>query len=94
MENYRICKGVMLATHMSKMPAAGTVCVADVQENGKGRRGNCWTSPEGCLMATILLGDWVAGLYKYPLIKRIACTWLAQSDICKDQHSLPVYTVS
>lgn len=28
----------------------GTVCVADVQLHGKGRSGNLWDSPQGCLM--------------------------------------------
>eukprot|EP00898_Chlorokybus_atmophyticus_P000679 jgi/Chlat1/1611/Chrsp127S01873 len=28
----------------------GTVCIADVQESGRGRGDNVWTSPPGCLM--------------------------------------------
>mmetsp|Transcript_10658 Transcript_10658/g.19709 ORF Transcript_10658/g.19709 Transcript_10658/m.19709 type:complete len:388 (+) Transcript_10658:1119-2282(+) len=33
--------------------ADGVVCVTDVQTSGKGRGGNTWTSPAGCLMFTI-----------------------------------------
>lgn len=32
----------------------GTICVADVQASGKGRGGNTWTSPPGCLMFSLL----------------------------------------
>ena len=28
----------------------GAVCVADVQVSGRGRGGNTWSSPPGCLM--------------------------------------------
>lgn len=33
----------------------GTVCVADVQYQGKGRGGNVWESPKGCLMFSLTL---------------------------------------
>ena len=32
----------------------GVVCVADLQVNGRGRGGNVWTSPPGCLMFSLL----------------------------------------
>ena len=32
----------------------GAVCVADAQVSGKGRGGNAWTSPPGCLMFSLL----------------------------------------
>lgn len=32
----------------------GFVCVADTQTNGKGRGGNTWTSPPGCLLFTLV----------------------------------------
>ena len=31
----------------------GTVCVADAQASGRGRGGNAWTSPPGCLMFSL-----------------------------------------
>ncbi|XP_024524939.1 biotin--protein ligase 2 [Selaginella moellendorffii] len=33
----------------------GTVCVSDVQYQGKGRAGNSWVSPDGCLMFSFTL---------------------------------------
>lgn len=39
----------MIQTNVVKLPD-GTLCVADKQIGGKGRGGNTWTSPEGCLM--------------------------------------------
>lgn len=38
----------------------GAVLVADAQRQGKGRGGNAWTSPRGCLMAT-LVTEWRDG---------------------------------
>eukprot|EP00249_Psilotum_nudum_P020156 c27581_g1_i1 orf=432-1508(-) len=35
--------------------ALGTVCIADVQFQGKGRAGNSWASPLGCLMFSFTL---------------------------------------
>ncbi|KAJ7552990.1 hypothetical protein O6H91_06G079800 [Diphasiastrum complanatum] len=33
----------------------GTVCIADSQRQGKGRAGNAWVSPKGCLMFSFTL---------------------------------------
>uniref|UniRef100_A0A7S3ECY7 BPL/LPL catalytic domain-containing protein n=1 Tax=Rhodosorus marinus TaxID=101924 RepID=A0A7S3ECY7_9RHOD len=35
---------------MGSLPAEGYTCVADIQTSGKGRGGNQWESPLGCLM--------------------------------------------
>ena len=36
-------------TYSSSCVPSGTLCVADVQRNGKGRGSNLWSSPAGCL---------------------------------------------
>ena len=41
------------ATSPGSLPP-GAVCVADAQASGKGRGGNAWTSPPGCLMFSLL----------------------------------------
>ena len=39
----------------------GTVFVADEQFAGKGRAGNTWTSPAGCLMVSLIFNSGLAG---------------------------------
>ncbi|GAQ87737.1 Putative biotin holocarboxylase synthetase/biotin-protein ligase [Klebsormidium nitens] len=48
----------LLSQNFQSVPE-GTVCVADIQTQGKGRAGNSWESPPGCLMFsfTLLHGD-------------------------------------
>lgn len=42
-----------MRSHSGVLPE-GAVLVADQQTRGKGRGGNVWTSPDGCLMFTAL----------------------------------------
>ena len=48
----RVCAGRADACARSNVNAVddGAVCVADVQVSGRGRGGNTWSSPPGCLM--------------------------------------------
>uniref|UniRef100_A0A7S0BJV3 BPL/LPL catalytic domain-containing protein n=1 Tax=Rhodosorus marinus TaxID=101924 RepID=A0A7S0BJV3_9RHOD len=39
---------------MDSLPAEGYTCVADIQTSGRGRGGNQWESPLGCLMFSFL----------------------------------------
>ncbi|EFJ34311.1 hypothetical protein SELMODRAFT_80973 [Selaginella moellendorffii] len=45
---------VLLSRNAHSLPI-GTVCVSDVQYQGKGRAGNSWVSPDGCLMFSFTL---------------------------------------
>jgi biotin--protein ligase len=42
-------EGASIAAARDAIPA-GAVCVADSQCSGRGRGGNVWSSPPGCLM--------------------------------------------
>jgi biotin--protein ligase len=42
-----------MRAHTAVLPE-GAVLVADQQTRGKGRGGNVWTSPDGCLMFTAM----------------------------------------
>ena len=61
----------------------GTVCVTDVQEQGKGRGGNVWTSPEGCLMASIAINTSIAGTTQRGVMFEECCSiGSASIDFC------------
>lgn len=50
----------------------GVVCVADVQTKGRGRAGNQWTSPPGCLMFSLATRLEVDGR-KIPFVQYVIC---------------------
>jgi biotin-(acetyl-CoA carboxylase) ligase len=43
----------LLCDHPSAPPL--TCCIADQQTGGRGRSGNAWTSPPGCLLMSCVL---------------------------------------
>jgi len=51
---------------------SGIVAVTDVQRGGRGRRGNAWESPEGCLMFSGYLLSTLDGL-KLALVQHVVC---------------------
>eukprot|EP00899_Mesostigma_viride_P002884 jgi/Mesvir1/12597/Mv17926-RA.1 len=59
------------------MLPTGCVCLADTQVAGKGRGGNVWESPRGCLMFSFLwpLRDGA----KLPLLQYLVCLALVQA---------------
>lgn len=61
----------LLQDNRSVLPS-GTLCVADRQAGGKGRSGNIWTSPPGCLMFSLLFETKLAG-QRIPFVQYVAC---------------------
>ncbi|KXZ49683.1 hypothetical protein GPECTOR_20g540 [Gonium pectorale] len=62
----------VLRTHGSAL-GDGAVVVADRQTGGKGRGGNVWTSPPGCLMFSALRRLRVASPAQAPFINYLVC---------------------
>ncbi|GLC36411.1 hypothetical protein PLESTM_000440600 [Pleodorina starrii] len=62
----------LLRTHGSAL-GDGVVAVADRQTSGKGRGGNQWTSPLGCLMFSALRRLRVASPSQAPFINYLVC---------------------
>ncbi|CAI6001307.1 unnamed protein product [Closterium sp. NIES-64] len=68
----------------------GTVCISRIQYSGRGRGGNTWDSPEGCLMFSLSL-RWVDGR-TLPLLQYVLSLAVVQAieDMAKERGtSLP-----
>ncbi|CAI5486941.1 unnamed protein product [Closterium sp. Naga37s-1] len=68
----------------------GTVCISRIQYSGRGRGGNTWESPEGCLMFSLSL-RWVDGR-TLPLLQYVLSLAVVQAieDMAKERGtSLP-----
>ena len=67
--------GTMPSTHTLLQEARGlphgTVCTARRQAGGRGRGGNAWESPEGCLMFSVLLRTAMGG-ERVPFLQYVA----------------------
>lgn len=63
--------------------------VADQQTHGKGRGGNVWTSPDGCLMFTALRQLQVPG-QQAPFINYVVCLAVVQGIKQATQHLVQV----
>lgn len=55
----------------------GTLCVADVQNKGRGRGGNLWESPPGCLMFSITLQE--SNGRTLPFLQYVVCLALVKA---------------
>lgn len=73
-----------MRAHSSVLPE-GAVLVADQQTKGKGRGGNVWTSPDGCLMFTALRRLKVPGA-QAPFINYVVCLAVVQGIKEATQH--------
>eukprot|EP00850_Spirogloea_muscicola_P015278 SM000116S24199 [mRNA] locus=s116:62796:65821:+ [translate_table: standard] len=66
----------LLSESFASFPV-GTLCIADEQYGGRGRGGNEWVSPAGCLMFSIML-QWENG-QKLPFMQYIASLAIVQA---------------
>eukprot|EP00271_Cylindrocystis_brebissonii_P007610 TRINITY_DN21189_c0_g1_i1.p1 TRINITY_DN21189_c0_g1~~TRINITY_DN21189_c0_g1_i1.p1 ORF type:complete len:649 (+),score=111.23 TRINITY_DN21189_c0_g1_i1:363-2309(+) len=66
----------LLAKNFSSFPV-GTLCVADTQNQGKGRGGNTWESPVGCLLFSFTLQS--SDGRKLPFLQYVVCLALVQA---------------
>eukprot|EP00850_Spirogloea_muscicola_P021483 SM000251S08814 [mRNA] locus=s251:33401:36339:+ [translate_table: standard] len=80
----------LLSESFASLPV-GTLCIADEQYGGRGRGGNQWVSPVGCLMFSIML-QWENG-QTLPFMQYIASLAIVQaveevsSQACKAADS-------
>jgi len=78
-----LAAGTMASTQEYARAAAGrlpdgAVLLADRQSSGRGRGGNVWTSPEGCLMFTVAKRVRIAGAAA-PFINYVVCLAVVQA---------------